>query len=452
MILGLALGALLTAHHALCADETLMPEPYVKLENPDWSRNAVIYQINTRQFTPEGTFAAAQQHLPRLRELGVDILWLMPVQEIGRKNRKGTLGSPYSIRDYKSVNSEFGDLASLRQFVNSAHELGMYVILDWVANHTAWDNPLTGQYPEWYAKDWKGDFHSPAWTDWSDVIELDYSQPALRRYMTDTMKWWVSEVGMDGFRCDVAGFVPLDFWENLRGELEAIRPVFMLAEWEQRDLHARAFDATYTWGFYDTLHRIAMGEADASAMAFYYYEKNNAWPRGAMRLTFASNHDKNAWEGTQFEAFGPALESVIVLSFVSEGIPMIYNGQEAGNTKRLAFFERDPIAWREHPVGDLYRRLIALKKSNPALWNGRWGAEMIQVTNSEPTAVFSFARVGEGNKVLALFNFSDQPRSVRLLEGPWPGTYRNFADSEETTLEADSRVAVPAWGYRVLVQ
>ena len=244
------------------------PSPYVKIQHPEWSRDAVIYELNTRQFTAEGTFAAATEQLQRLKELGIGIIWLMPVQPIGEKNRKGTLGSPYSIRDYLGVNSEFGDLDSLKQFVNKAHELGMYVILDWVANHTAWDNALVEQHPEWYSRNWKGEMHSPTWTDWSDVVTLDYSQPGLRRYMTEAMKYWVQEVGMDGFRCDVAGFVPLDFWENLRRELDAIRPVFMLAEWEQRDLHARAFDMTYTWGFNNTLHRIATGEGDAGSLGF----------------------------------------------------------------------------------------------------------------------------------------------------------------------------------------
>jgi 1,4-alpha-glucan branching enzyme len=181
----LLLGLVLVSTQTVSAEEAYMPEPYVKLEHPEWSRDAIIYQINTRQFTPEGTFAAAERHLPRLQELGVDILWLMPVQEIGSKNRKGRLGSPYSIRDYRSVNAEYGDLKSLQHFVASAHELGLHVILDWVANHTAWDNPLVEQHPEWYARDWKGDFQSPAWTDWSDVIELDYDQPGLRQYMTE---------------------------------------------------------------------------------------------------------------------------------------------------------------------------------------------------------------------------------------------------------------------------
>ena len=448
----LALGALFLGPLAGFSDEAYMPEPYVKLEHPEWSRDAVIYQINTRQFTPEGTFAAAEKQLPRLKELGVDILWLMPVQEIGVKNRKGALGSPYSIRDYQSVNAEYGDLDSLKQFINAAHALGMHVILDWVANHTAWDNPLAEQHPDWYKRDWKGDFHSPAWTDWSDVIQLDYSQPGVRRYMTEVLKWWVAEVGMDGLRCDVAGFVPVDFWNTVRAELDAIRPVFMLAEWDTRDLQARAFDMTYAWSWYEAVHRIAMGKADVGSLGIYHYTDENSWPRDAMRMLFVSNHDKNAWEGTQFEAFGDALENAIVLSFVSKGMPLIYNGQEAGNPKRLAFFDKDPIQWRQHPIGELYRRLIKLKKGNSALWNGRWGADMIQVTNNQPSSVFSFVRVNERNKVFAVFNFSAQAQQVRFAESLFHGRYRDFASGEELLLQEDSQLELPAWSHRVFTQ
>ena len=190
------------------------PEPYIKISHPEWSRNAAVYQINTRQFTPEGTFKAAQEQLPRLQVMGVDILWLMPIHPIGEKNRKGTLGSPYSVKDYFGVNPEFGTEQDFRDFVNAAHELGMKVILDWVANHSAWDNPLVDEHPEWYSRDWKGDFHPTPWWDWSDIIDFDYSQPGIRQYMTEAMTYWVSEFDVDGYRCDVAGYVPLDFLEQ----------------------------------------------------------------------------------------------------------------------------------------------------------------------------------------------------------------------------------------------
>jgi glycosidase len=425
------------------------PAPYVTLQHPEWSRDAAIYQVNTRQFTPEGTLAAARAQLPRLAALGVRIVWLMPVQPIGEKNRKGTLGSPYSVRDYTAVNPEFGDLDDFKAFVAAAHELGLYVILDWVANHTAWDNPLVERHPEWFSRDHAGRLHPPVWTDWSDVVQLDYRQPGLWRHMADAMRWWVAETGIDGFRCDVAGFVPVGFWNGVRAELERIKPVFLLAEWKTRDLHARAFDASYAWDWYDTVRRIAQGEAGVSALAGYHYDEENAWPLDAMRMLFVSNHDKNAWEGTQFEAFGAALESAVVLSVASRGIPLIYNGQEAGNPKRLAFFERDPIEWREHPVGDLYRRLFALKSANRALWNGAWGAPMERVPNSAPERVFSFVRTNGEHRVFGVFNLSDSPVTARFAEDRYAGAWRDFASGEERVLEPGLELQLPAWSYRL---
>ncbi len=307
--------------------------PSVKLVHPEWSKNAVIYQINTRQFTEEGTFKAAESHLPRLKDLGVDILWLMPIHEIGQKNRKGTLGSPYAVKDYLSVNSEFGTLEDLKHFVQEAHKAGMYVILDWVANHTAWDNPLVEEHPEWYDRDWKGDFHPSPWRDWDDIIDLDYQQPLLREYMTEALKYWVRVADVDGYRCDVAGFVPLEFWNQARRELDAIKPVFMLAEWESRDLHVEAFDMTYGWSWYSFMHMIAAGKENVNGLFYYYSHNEKEYPADVMRMLFVSNHDKNSWEGTEYEQFGDALEAVIALSATSEGMPLLYNGQEAGNTQ-----------------------------------------------------------------------------------------------------------------------
>jgi len=447
-----AAGAAASEHGAQTMDDAFAPQPYVRLQHPEWSRDAAIYQVNTRQFTPEGTLAAARAQLPRLAALGVRIVWLMPVQPIGEKNRKGPLGSPYSVRDYTAVNPEYGDLEDFRAFVAAAHELGLYVILDWVANHAAWDNPLVEQHPEWFAHDPAGRMHAPVWTDWSDVVQFDWAQPGLWRHMADAMAWWVRETGIDGFRCDVAGFVPLGFWNGVRAELERIKPVFLLAEWKTRDLHARAFDASYSWDWYDTLRRIAQGEADVSAMAGYHYDEENAWPLDAMRMLFVSNHDKNAWEGTQFEAFGPALEAAIALSVASRGIPLIYNGQEAGNPKRLAFFERDPITWREHPLGDLYRRLFALKQENRALWNGAWGAPMEQVPNDSPRQVLSFLREKGPDRVFGVFNLSGQAVTVAFEGGRHAGAYRDFASGEAVTLAEGRALDLPPWSYRLFTR
>lgn len=428
------------------------PRPYVELAHPEWARDAVIYQINTRQFTPEGTFNAARAQLPRLRELGVDILWLMPIHEIGVQNRKGTLGSPYSVRDYYSVNSEFGTLDDLKAFVDEAHRLDMHVILDWVGNHTAWDNPLVTEHPEWYDRDWQGNFHPTPWWDWSDIIDLNYDEPGLRQYMTEAMVYWVREVGVDGYRADVAGYVPLDFWENARRELDAIKPVFMLAEFDQRDVHARAFDATYAWAWNNSMHDVAMGRADVGALFGYYSGNESAWPQDAYRMVYTSNHDQNAWESTEFERFGAGVEAAMVLQFVGEGIPSIYNGQEAGNEERLEFFEREPIQWREHPHGNLLRRLIALKHDNPALWNGASGGRMIPVVNSAPQRVLSFVRRQGDNVVFAVLNLSPSRQRITFMQGPHHGSYREYFSDVAATFDAETELDLPAWSYRVYVR
>ncbi|MEQ1708322.1 MAG: alpha-amylase family glycosyl hydrolase [Terricaulis sp.] len=446
-------GALtFTACTPSSAPDPYTPRPYVELEHPEWSRDAVIYQINTRQFTPEGTFNAARAQLPRLHDLGVDIIWLMPIHEIGVQNRKGTLGSPYSVRDHYSVNAEFGTLDDLKAFVTEAHRLDMHVILDWVGNHTAWDNPMVTEHPDWYDRDWRGDYHPTPWWDWSDIIDLDYDQPGLRRYLTEAMVYWVREADIDGYRADVAGYVPLDFWENARRELEEIKPVFMLAEWDQRDVHARAFDATYAWDWNNSMHDIAMGDANVGALFGYYSGNESAWPEDAYRMVYTSNHDQNAWDATEFERFGPAVDAAIVLQFVGEGIPSIYNGQEAGNENRLEFFEREPIVWREHPHGELLRRLIALKHDTPALWNGAAGARTISVVNNVPMQVLSFVRFEDRGGVFAVFNLSPRTQRVTFQNELHHGDYTEFFNGEAATFDAPTELALPPWSYRVYVR
>ena len=432
--------------------EAYQPKPYVTLTHPEWSKNATIYQINTRQFTKEGTFKAAEKHLPRLKSLGVDILWLMPIHEIGELNRKGNLGSPYSVKDYYSVNPEFGTDEDFQNFVDAAHKHGFKVILDWVANHTAWDNPLTEQHPEWYERDWKGDFRPTPWWDWSDIIDLDFSQPGVREYMTEAMKYWVSEFDVDGYRCDVAGFVPIEFWNNVRKELDAIKPVFMLAEWESRDLHAEAFDMTYAWSWYDAVHNITQGKADMNALFVYYSWNESAFPKNSYRMTFVSNHDKNAWDGTMYEQFGDGLEAAIVLSVVGEGMPLIYNGQEAGNDKRLEFFKKDEINWEEDPVGELYQKLFALKKDFPALWNGKWGARMIRVENSAPMQVFSFVRENDTEKIFALMNFSESVHSLHFPTTLQNGEYTEYFSNKKKKFGPTTELTLNPWDYRVFIQ
>lgn len=426
------------------------PQPYVKIKHPEWVEKGILYQINTRQFTPEGTFAAAEKQLPRLKELGVDILWIMPIHPIGEKNRKGTLGSPYSVKDYYGVNPEFGKKEDFKRFVDAAHAQGFKVILDWVANHTAWDNAMHEKHPDWYAKDWKGNNMPTPWWDWSDIIDLDYSKAGLRQYMTDAMKYWVKEFDIDGYRADVAGYMPLDFWENARAELDEIKPVFMLGEFDQRDIHAKAFDASYAWKWNNAMHDIAQGKADVGALFGYYSELESAWPAEAIRMPYTENHDQNAWEGTQFERFGPALNNAIVLSFVGDGLPSIHNGQEAGNARRLKFFEKDPIVWGEHPNAALFKKLISFRDAHPALHAAPWGARMIPVVNDSKMKVLTFVRQKGEDKVLAMFNMSSAAQSFSMTDGPTPGSYTDFADGSAVKLAEGDKITLAPWSYRVL--
>lgn len=434
-------------------DKVWQPDPYVAIKHPDWAKEAVLYQINTRQFTPEGTFHAAERQLPRLKALGVNVLWLMPIHPIGEKNRKGTLGSPYSVKDYYGVNPELGTKEDFRHFVDSAHAQGFHVILDWVANHTAWDNAMVTEHPDWYEKDWQGHFRPTPWWDWSDIIDLDWSKPGVREHVGKAMEMWVRDYGVDGFRADVAGYVPIDFWEKERARLEKIRPVFMLAEWKTPELTRAAFDAVYAWEWHHTMVDIARGKADPTALYGYYAEADSAWPRQAMRMTYIANHDSNAWEGTQYENFGDALPAAIAFSFTGEGLPMIYNGQEACNHKRLEFFEKDPIDWsqgKDCQLGRLFTDLIAFRKANPALANNPWGGQMSKLDNDKPQQLFSWIRQVDGNTVVGLFNFSARPVTAILTDAHGAGRYTEFGSGREVAIAKGHTVTLPAWGYQLL--
>ncbi|PWF44384.1 alpha-amylase [Massilia glaciei] len=381
------------------------------MTHPAWTHDANIYEVNIRQFTKEGTFNAFATHLPRLKKMGVDILWLMPVQPIGVKNRKGTLGSYYAVRDYTAVNPEFGDMDDFKRMVGQAHRLGMRVILDWVANHTAWDNPWVTAHDDWYKKDAKGEIFPVTFTNggepeyWTDVVALDYTRPALWKGMTEAMAFWVRETNIDGFRCDVAGLVPTPFWNQARAELDKIKPVFMLAEWDEPGLHDQAFDMTYDWNLSGLFKRIGKGEADARDLAAYLDKPAKAYPRHAYRMLFTNNHDINSWQGTDKELYGPAYQAMAVLAATLPGMPLVYGGQESGLDKRLAFFEKDPIAWNGYPLEKFYMGLLGLKKANPALGNGQYGAPA-EVLDTGNVKVFAFRRAQAGNTVTVVVNVS----------------------------------------------
>ncbi|TCJ17799.1 alpha-amlyase [Flaviaesturariibacter flavus] len=423
---------------------------YVELQHPGWIRSATLYEVNLRQYTPEGTFRAFERELPRLKALGVDILWLMPVQPIGRQNRKGSLGSYYSVRDYYGVNPEFGGMSDFKHLVDAVHQQGMRVIIDWVANHSAWDNPIAKQHPDWYTRNRDGSFQSTPWRDYDDIIDFDYSKPGLRRYMTDAMAWWVRETGIDGYRCDVAAFVPLDFWEGVRKKLDAIRPVFLLAEAADRDLHRRAFDATYSWALWDQLHAVCKAGKPAESLAGgYIAEHVSTWPEDAIRVQFTDNHDKNAWEGAAPANFGKGLHAAIVLTALMDGMPLVYSGQEAGLDRPLQFFEKDLIPWKPDSAAALISRLFALKHAHPALWNGHWGGPMVRIKNNRMGQVLSFVREKGKDKVIVVVNLSDKEADVTLETRFDAGNYTDAFSGMPVSLGEAQHLQLGSWSWKV---
>jgi glycosidase len=385
-----------------------------------WSRHAAIYQVNIRQFTVDGTLKAAMSDLPRLKALGVDILWLMPLQPIGKVERKGTLGSYYSIRDYTAVNPEFGALADARAFVHAAHALGMKVILDWVANHTAFDHPWAREHLDWYKLDAHGDIFpvtfnagKPNEERWSDVTALNYDRPELRDAMIAAMQFWVRETDLDGFRCDVASLVPTPFWERARRELDAVKPMFMLAESDAKDLHRSAFDMTYSWDLAELFHRIGKGDAGAAELRDWTAREPHGFAASAYRMRFTSNHDFNSWNGTDAELYGEAWLPLVVLTFTLPGMPLIYNGQESRLNKRLEFFEKDAIAWKTYELAPFYANLLALKHAHPALGNGQYGGALTALATGNDQ-VFAFKRTLGSDEVRVAVNVTAKPQTFHL--------------------------------------
>lgn len=428
------------------------------VRHPAWSRHAVIYEVNVRQFTPEGTLAALQRHLPRLKRLGVDILWLMPVQPIGEKNRKGALGSYYSISDYTAINPEFGTEADFKALVGAAHRLGMKVILDWVANHSAFDHRWATEHKDYYvtradgtiinARDNEG--HD---TDWTDVAELNYDNPALRRAMIGEMRWWLVNTGIDGFRCDVAGGVPTDFWVDARRELSrSRRDLFMLAEAEDPKIHA-AFDMTYAWQLHHLLNDVARGKKGTGALDAYFAMDDSLFRGDVYRMTFTSNHDENSWNGSEFERMGTNARAAFVLaSTVERSMPLLYTGQEVSMRKRLRFFEKDTVDWTGPSLAAFYRTMFDLKHREPALANGSWGGDQVVLRTDGGDRVYAFTRTKGKNTVLVAVNFGDAPVNASYTALPHPGRYADWFTRAPVALAARGRLAIPPHGYRVLVR
>lgn len=417
-----------------------------KITTPKWVNGRTLYEVNLRQYTEEGTINAFEVHLPRLKKMGIGIIWFMPLYPIGEKNRKGTLGSYYSISNYTSINPEFGTLAEFRSLVQKIHDMGMKVIVDWVANHTAWDHQWTASHPEYYSKDESGCFIPPV-EDWEDVIHLDYGNHDLWDAMIDQMAFWIHETDVDGFRCDMAHLVSTHFWNRARRELDRIKPVYMLAESENHDLLEYAFDTIYNWNLLHAMDGLAAGKVSGEELMDQVLNELGHLPEGATLLNFTSNHDENSWQGSAIERVHHFLEPLTILTFLTPGIPLLYSGQEAGNYKRLKFFDKDEITWKEDKMFLLYERLAELKLD---FCTSVAGNTFSLVENDSEGTICSFVTGSTENRLIIFLNLSGGKRSFYITCGNFEGQWTNSLSGEQSIIDCRKQFEIEPYGYQIL--
>ncbi len=414
----------------------------------DWAYNTNIYEVNLRQYTREGTFNAFAKELPRLKDMGVKTIWFMPIQPIGILNRKGTLGSYYSIRDYTAVNPEVGSLNDFKLLVKDAQSMDFKVIIDWVANHTSWDHVWTKSNPDFFSKNEHGNFRPP-FPDWEDVIHLNYYNAGLRRAMIDAMKFWINECNLDGFRCDMAHLVPLDFWFEARKELDLIKPLFWLAETEEINYHA-VFEATYTWEFLHKIEQFCRHETDIAGIKTVLYKYSSAFPPDSMRVYFTTNHDENSHSGSEYERLKEAAKTFAVFCATWNGIPLIYSGQELPNKKRLKFFDKDPIEWVGYnELHEFYKTLLHFHAVHSALRAGDINVKTFIVNTNEDAYVFAYLRKNENKEVMVALNFSPNNLLITITDEMVTGVFRNVFTNTVNDFSIEKKLEMPAWSWFV---
>ena len=424
----------------------------VELRHPKWAYDATIYELNTRQATEEGTFQAAEVLLPTLKENGIDIIWVMPCQPIGVITRKGSLGSYYSIIDYCAINPEFGTRADFEHFLNEAHKLGFKVILDWVANHTAPDSEWT-KNDGWHYRDSLGNLMVQY--DWTDISKLNYENQDMRQEMLKAMHWWMDSIGIDGFRCDVAGEVPTDFWNWAMADLRQTHPdMFTLAEDEDKaqELTETAFDMYYGWSLHHAMNKVAQGEMGVEDLWANFAKADSTIRPEAIRMNFISNHDENSWNGTEQERMGAAVPLFQAFCYVVPGMPMIYTGQLSGNHHRLAFFEKDMIDIdEESSEAALYKQLNDLRERNKALFSPEAGAPMLRL-KTDNDKIFACVRHKEGrwhnNTVIAVMNMSGEEQTVQVDLVGYEGRYRCLC-GEKHILQTKQTFTLKPWSFKI---
>ncbi len=417
----------------------------------DWAHNTNIYEVNVRQYTPEGTFNAFGNELRRLKEMGVGTLWFMPITPIAQKNKKGSMGSPYACSDYTAINPEFGTMDDFKKLVKDAHDMGFKVIIDWVANHTGWDHVWTKTHPEYFLRDSSTkDFKIASGMD--DIIELDYKNPALRNAMVEAMKFWVNETDIDGFRCDLASWVEADFWEEARPKVDSAKHLFWLGEFDELEgpEYGKIFDASYSWkwmhktrDFYQ--HHLPLQELES------LLEQYSSIGDGSMRAWFTTNHDENSWNGTEYDKYGEMAGALAVFSATWNGIPLLYSGQEMPNRKKLEFFEKDAIQWTgQYQLNDFYKTLLNLHSDHPALRAGDSQVKTHRIKTTDDAHVFSFLRKNGDREVLVILNLSSKDSlNMEIADDKIGGTFKNVFQSGNRNMDKERNFSMQAWEYIV---
>jgi glycosidase len=435
--------------------------------------NAVIYEVNIRQYSPEGSFNAFTKDIPNLKQLGVKVIWIMPIFPISQTKRKATggddskfasempaaeqhkyLGSYYAVSDFKKVNPEFGTLEDFRNLVKTAHENGIYVILDWVPNHTGWDHIWIKDHPEYYTKNEKGEIIDPinpetgkTW-GWTDVADLNYDNQNLRKEMTADMKYWLQKEGIDGFRCDVAGNVPTDFWQKTIPELRAVKNIFMLAEaWEPELLKDNLFDMAYGWEAHHTINRIAQGKNTVENWDKLIIDDAKKYASDDILMNFVDNHDENSWNGTIQSRLGAAEEAMTALTYVMPGMPLVYSGNEYGLKHSLKFFEKDSIPKTKGKEWELRAKLGQLKNENPALNGGKNPASYKRIQTNDDTKILAFEREKDGKKIIYIANLSNQTIETKIQ---LKGDFTDYMSGNKIQFRSDSPIGLKAWQYLIL--
>lgn len=416
----------------------------------EWSYTTNLYEVNIRQYTPEGTFEAFSAHLPRLRDMGVEVLWFMPITPISHLKRQGALGSYYACSDYVSINPEFGTIEDFVSLVKKCHGLGFKVIIDWVANHTGCDHKWTVSNPEYYKRNAAGEFYDT--NGWNDVIDLNYYDHAMRREMIASMEFWIRRADIDGFRCDMAHLVPLDFWKQARQHLDSIKKLFWLAETEDA-FYFDAFDCNYGWNWMHRTEDFAKHKIDLPHLLDSHMKNLARFPTGSMQLYFTSNHDENSWNGSEYEKYGEMAQALAIFSVTWPGLPLVYSGQELPNYKRLKFFDKDQIDWNGQFLHhDFYKRLFDLRRTNPCLNAQLTISSNTILDTGNNQQILSYLRAASDRKLFVLLNLSKSKAEGHLKSENSNHTYRNILTGKNITLPGDGKFELDPGGYLLLEQ